>query len=70
MELPSRCKSNIPDFYLKPWSNILDSYDCNGTPAQNFVLNKGSTKVQVSGTGFCLDAGISTHMPSPSRVNH
>lgn len=34
-------------------------YDCNGTPAQDFVLNRGSTSVQVNGTNFCLDAGAS-----------
>ncbi|KAF8810387.1 hypothetical protein BYT27DRAFT_7186611 [Phlegmacium glaucopus] len=32
-------------------------YDCNGTGAQNWVLNRASTKVQVAGTNFCLDAG-------------
>ncbi|KAF5336494.1 hypothetical protein D9611_006744 [Ephemerocybe angulata] len=32
-------------------------YDCNGTPAQNWLLNHGSTKIQRSGTNFCLDAG-------------
>jgi 4-diphosphocytidyl-2C-methyl-D-erythritol kinase len=32
-------------------------YDCNGTGAQKWVLNKLSTKVRVDGTNFCLDAG-------------
>ncbi|KAF8157235.1 ricin B lectin domain-containing protein [Crassisporium funariophilum] len=32
-------------------------YDCNGTGAQNWVLNRGSTKVKLAGTNFCLDAG-------------
>ncbi|KDR84331.1 hypothetical protein GALMADRAFT_111607 [Galerina marginata CBS 339.88] len=32
-------------------------YDCNGTGAQKWVLKKGSTKVQLEGTNFCLDAG-------------
>ncbi|OXH38656.1 hypothetical protein J008_01846 [Cryptococcus neoformans] len=33
-------------------------YDCNGTPAQDWVLNarRGQTKVQLAGTSFCLDA--------------
>ncbi|RXW19505.1 hypothetical protein EST38_g6362 [Candolleomyces aberdarensis] len=31
-------------------------YDCNGTPAQNWILSRGSTKVQLAGTNFCLDA--------------
>ncbi|KAH6885094.1 hypothetical protein BKA70DRAFT_1574559 [Coprinopsis sp. MPI-PUGE-AT-0042] len=35
-------------------------YDCNGTPAQNWILNRGSTKVQLAGTSFCLDAGSSS----------
>lgn len=35
------------------------SYDCNGTPAQNFILERGSTSVKVNGTNFCLDAGAS-----------
>ncbi|KAF6751003.1 carbohydrate-binding module family 13 protein [Ephemerocybe angulata] len=32
-------------------------YTCNGNPVQNWLLNRGSTKVQLSGTNFCLDAG-------------
>ncbi|KAF8960459.1 G-X-X-X-Q-X-W domain-containing protein [Flammula alnicola] len=32
-------------------------YDCNGTPAQRWIVNRGSTKVQLAGTNFCLDAG-------------
>ncbi|KAF8960460.1 ricin B lectin domain-containing protein [Flammula alnicola] len=32
-------------------------YDCNGTPAQSWTIRRGSTKVQVTGTNFCLDAG-------------
>ncbi|KAF8960448.1 G-X-X-X-Q-X-W domain-containing protein [Flammula alnicola] len=34
-------------------------YDCNGTPAQRWFINRGSTKVQLAGTNFCLDAGSS-----------
>jgi len=33
------------------------SYDCNGSAAQVWAINKNDTKVQLSGTGFCLDAG-------------
>ena len=43
------------------WNTVthhLLSYDCNGTPAQDWKLNKGSTKVQLNGTNFCLDAGV------------
>ena len=36
------------------------SYDCNGTPAQNWVVVEGSTAVQLAGTNYCLDAGSST----------
>ena len=35
------------------------SYDCNGTPAQQWEINNGQTAVQVAGTNFCLDAGDS-----------
>ncbi|KAF9457289.1 G-X-X-X-Q-X-W domain-containing protein [Collybia nuda] len=34
-------------------------YDCNGSGAQNWIVNRGNTKVQVAGTNFCLDAGSS-----------
>jgi hypothetical protein len=34
-------------------------YDCNGTGAQRWVINEGSTKVKLAGTNFCLDAGSS-----------
>ncbi|KIJ36191.1 carbohydrate-binding module family 13 protein [Sphaerobolus stellatus SS14] len=34
-------------------------FDCNGTGAQKWVINSGTTSVQVSGTNFCLDAGSS-----------
>ncbi|KAL7413805.1 ricin B lectin domain-containing protein [Mrakia frigida] len=35
----------------------VDMYDCNGSGAQAFVWNEGSTKIRVAGTKFCLDAG-------------
>ena len=35
---------------------ILGSYDCNGTKAQKWVINRGDTKVRVARTDFCLDA--------------
>ncbi|KAF8999265.1 hypothetical protein BDQ17DRAFT_1427883 [Cyathus striatus] len=34
-------------------------YDCNGTPAQNWEIQRESTKVRLAGTQFCLDAGSS-----------
>jgi len=32
-------------------------YDCNGTKAQKWVINRANTKLRVAGTNFCLDAG-------------
>jgi len=32
-------------------------YDCNGTRAQDWLLQRGSTKIRLAGTNFCLDAG-------------
>ena len=32
-------------------------YDCNGTPAQKWFIQSGSTMVQLAGTKYCLDAG-------------
>ncbi|KAG9222082.1 hypothetical protein CCMSSC00406_0009307 [Pleurotus cornucopiae] len=37
----------------------VDIFDCNRSTAQNWVINPGSTSVQLSGTNFCLDAGSS-----------
>ena len=37
-----------------PYDN---SYDCNGTNAQKWIINRGTTAVQVAGTNYCLDAG-------------
>ncbi|KAF9556548.1 hypothetical protein CPC08DRAFT_91192 [Agrocybe pediades] len=35
-------------------------YDCNGSGAQKWVINRGSnTSIRASGTNFCLDAGSS-----------
>ncbi|KAF7760931.1 CAZyme family CBM13 [Agaricus bisporus var. burnettii] len=35
----------------------VDIFECNGTPAQNWSLQPGTTKVKVAGKNFCLDAG-------------
>ncbi|KAL0951944.1 hypothetical protein HGRIS_008595 [Hohenbuehelia grisea] len=32
-------------------------YDCNGSGAQNWIINPGTTQVKLAGTNFCLDAG-------------
>ncbi|KAF8895130.1 carbohydrate-binding module family 13 protein [Infundibulicybe gibba] len=34
-------------------------FDCNGTPAQKWVIHHGKTAVRLAGTNFCLDAGSS-----------
>lgn len=34
------------------------SYDCNGTPAQKWDLKQETTQVRVTGTDYCLDAGL------------
>ncbi|KAF8890491.1 ricin B lectin domain-containing protein [Infundibulicybe gibba] len=32
-------------------------FDCNGTPAQKWLISRGKTAVRLAGTNFCLDAG-------------
>jgi len=32
-------------------------FDCNGTPAQDWVISLGEGPVVLAGTNFCLDAG-------------
>jgi len=32
-------------------------FDCNGTPAQQWVIGLGEGPVVLAGTNFCLDAG-------------
>ena len=36
---------------------MFSSYDCNGTNAQKWIINRDTTSVQVAGTNYCLDAG-------------
>ena len=38
---------------------LIYSYDCNGTPAQDWDVVNGKTQIRVHGTNFCLDAGNS-----------
>lgn len=35
----------------------MQVYDCNGTPAQNWVWNEADTKIRLADSNFCLDAG-------------
>jgi len=46
---------------VKPENTYLDSYDCNETAAQRWLIRKGPTNVQVYGTGYCLDGGSSEY---------
>ncbi|TFK72657.1 hypothetical protein BDN72DRAFT_957163 [Pluteus cervinus] len=32
-------------------------YDCNGTPAQQWLIHEGSTQVKLANSNFCLDSG-------------
>ena len=61
--LPSRCKFAQQHSADQSLTFAL-SYDCNGTSAQNWVINDDETTVQVAGTNFCLDAGTSKHLLS------
>lgn len=47
----------------------VDIYDCNGTGAQNWVIQRANTAVQLNGTNFCLDAGSSKCRIMP-RICH
>jgi len=40
-------------------STSFDSYKCNETPAQRWLITPGSGKITLAGTPFCLDAGAS-----------
>ena len=61
MYVLSRCWVRVRFIYFQ-----IFSFDCNGTPAQQWTFNPGFTKVQVTGTNFCLDAG-SSESESPAH---
>ncbi|KDQ31546.1 carbohydrate-binding module family 13 protein [Pleurotus ostreatus PC15] len=44
---------------LQANGTAVDVFDCNATAAQNWIIRPGTTKVQLAGTNFCLDAGSS-----------
>ncbi|KAJ3555746.1 hypothetical protein NM688_g2403 [Phlebia brevispora] len=46
----------------------VDIYDCNGTGAQNWIINEGTTAVQVAGTNYCLDAGDSPENGTQMKI--
>ncbi|KAF9041471.1 ricin B lectin domain-containing protein [Panaeolus papilionaceus] len=52
---PSKCLDVRGAVYAN--GTPVQIYDCNGTGAQRWVIKRGSTKVQVAGKNFCLDAG-------------
>ncbi|KAF9041468.1 G-X-X-X-Q-X-W domain-containing protein [Panaeolus papilionaceus] len=52
---PSKCLDVRGAVYAN--GTPVQIYDCNNTGAQRWVIKRGSTKVQVAGTNFCLDAG-------------
>ncbi|KAG5637604.1 hypothetical protein H0H81_003996 [Sphagnurus paluster] len=43
-------------------------YDCNGTQAQKWLIQRGDTRVQLAGTEFCLDAGIAPANGVPMKI--
>ena len=59
----SRCEWQLNFVFISSSVNLYLKnhwrYDCNGTPAQRWLINRGSTKVQLAGMNFCLDAGSS-----------
>ncbi|EDQ98210.1 carbohydrate-binding module family 13 protein, partial [Laccaria bicolor S238N-H82] len=56
-----------PNFNTKKCMNVAGNrrqngtpvqiFDCNGSPAQRWNIFRGTTRVQLTGTNFCLDAG-------------
>jgi len=42
--------------------------DCNGSAAQNWIINPGSTQVRLNGTDFCLDAGSKPGNGVPMKI--
>ncbi|KAF9451140.1 carbohydrate-binding module family 13 protein [Macrolepiota fuliginosa MF-IS2] len=43
-------------------------FDCNGTPAQQWILKSGETSVRLANTTFCLDAGASPTNGTPMKI--
>jgi hypothetical protein len=52
-----RCRSffSFSSFWLK----LCCRYQCNGSDRQRWMIQRGSTKVRLAKTNFCLDAGAS-----------
>ncbi|KAH6890179.1 G-X-X-X-Q-X-W domain-containing protein [Coprinopsis sp. MPI-PUGE-AT-0042] len=43
-------------------------YDCNDSPAQNWVYHRGTGQVRVKGTDFCLDSGSDVTNGSQMKI--
>ncbi|KAF5361913.1 hypothetical protein D9756_002827 [Leucocoprinus leucothites] len=43
-------------------------FDCNGTPAQQWLLTVGQTSVRLANSPFCLDAGASPTNGTPMKI--
>lgn len=54
-EPPCSCRIVVALAYFFCLLIFWDRYDCNGVQGQRWTINRGSTKVQVAGTNFCLD---------------
>ncbi|KXN92874.1 hypothetical protein AN958_07083 [Leucoagaricus sp. SymC.cos] len=47
---------------------FIFSFDCNGTPAQLWVLNQNQTAVRLANSPFCLDAGATPGNGTPMKI--
>ncbi|KAG6917260.1 hypothetical protein DXG01_003207 [Tephrocybe rancida] len=43
-------------------------FDCNGSPAQQWKISRGSTTVQIHAPPFCLDAGSTPANGVPMKI--
>ncbi|KAF9443039.1 carbohydrate-binding module family 13 protein [Macrolepiota fuliginosa MF-IS2] len=43
-------------------------FDCNGTPAQQWVLTANQTSVRLANSTFCLDAGATPTNGTPMKI--
>ncbi|KAG6917259.1 hypothetical protein DXG01_003206 [Tephrocybe rancida] len=46
----------------------VQTFYCNGTPAQQWKISRGTTTVQVDVAPFCLDAGADPHPGVPVKI--
>ncbi|KAJ3573902.1 hypothetical protein NP233_g2130 [Leucocoprinus birnbaumii] len=43
-------------------------YDCNGTPAQQWIFNANETAIRLANSPFCLDAGSNPANGTPMKI--